>query len=169
MLFRTYFRGITAECTKANFLTAKAFRRRARGNPRHQKLSGGAIISNAGSHRPATDAPRRSFSRPLLPPLAPSDTLHPMPPRCPSRYRARGVFCHHCNYISPFGRFPGRSRCENINTIVSRQNDSSYSHRKWRHACMQRRETVEEYCMCSMFILKFADSLYLNAMLHSQH
>lgn len=113
--------------------TVKAFRCKAREHPRHQKLSGGAIISNAGSHRslrPADDAPRRSFRVSLLPPLALSDAPRPMPPRCPTCYRARGVFCHHCNYISPFGRFPSRPRCENINTIVSQQNESGHSRRK---------------------------------------
>lgn len=162
MTFRAYFRDITAERTEANFVAAKAFRRRAWGNPRHQKPSGGAIISNAGSHRPATDASRRSFSRPLLPP---SDTLHPMSPcpciRCPSGYP--GVFCHHCNYISPFSRFPDRPCCKNINTIVSRQNDSSHSHRKWRHARSVRRgdgRGILLYVRDVIFTF-FADSFYL--------
>lgn len=58
--------------------TAKVFRWNARSNPRHQKLSAGAIISNAGSHRshhPATDAPRRSV---VSTSRIPSDTFHPL-------------------------------------------------------------------------------------------
>ena len=116
----TSFRGHSQG--KRYFDCRETFKHSAPGNPEHQKLSGGTIISTAGSHHlhlsfhPARTIPFvlpfvRSFVRPSSTPFA----------RCQSTlHRAQRVFCHHRNYISPFNRFFDRRRRENINTVVER-------------------------------------------------
>lgn len=77
--------------------TGKAFKRSAPGNPGHrQKLSAGAIISNAGSRRslrPADDARRRCSARVRCYHLSspPSDTLRAPPSSPRDALRARDI------------------------------------------------------------------------------
>lgn len=100
---------------KRYFDCRETFRRSAPGNPEHQKLSGGTIISTAGSHLHLSFHPARAI--PFVLPFVRSTFFHPFP-RCQSTlHRAQRVFCHHRNYISPFNRFFDRRRRENINIV----------------------------------------------------
>lgn len=135
--------------------TGKVFRWNALGNPRHQKLSAGAIISNAGSHRsqhPVTDARRSVCAR--CSHL--SHTLwHFSPSSAPAIFSAPvagGYFVTTVIIFLSLRLIP--RRCENINTIVNRQNDSGHSHRKWRRSyivCAED-ETDEMVIVCNIYL-----------------
>lgn len=162
VIFRAYFHD-----NRRNYIpTAKAFRRRARGNPKRQKLSGGAIISNAGSHRslrPATDAPRSFRVRcyHLSHPLTPFIRCSRNAPRAsmPGGYFVTTVIIFLPLADSPVVRVTKIS----ILSLADKTTRATAvgSRRKWRHARSAEKEAVGGIDVHRMFILKLLLSLYI--------